>query len=323
MLLAACRKSNYKASELQPAVDLSVINSALNSLKPAPQVVYVVAGTYTEVRLPKGTKLKFYPFSFKNGSGDVADGDTVAISVIEMYGAGTALENRCANLSGNQVLKNGGQIFITARCHGKDVSVTRYGVCFLAAAHSTQPMALYYGSPGYDDSLTRWMRVGNMVGTAVQGTVLDTMSVYFVDSSGMSVDTAHIYRNYNEFDSVSALQWVGCEYPYAVSTPLTNISVTPGSTDFNNSNTAVFLIFPDINAVIPVTDYNSSTHTFSLQQGYEVPSGLKAHLVAVGYNKGNLYFFEQTDFTLNTGMSFTPVMSAFTPTEILNLLNAL
>ena len=320
--MSACRKSDYTSSQVTPVNPNThwLLDMGFSYLKGGSQQITVVAGVYTEVRLSKGTKLKFYPYSFKDGVGNLLNGDTIRLSVLELYGAGAGIANRSVNLSGNQLLKNNGELYITAARDGGSVAINKYGVCFLASAHSQEQRDLYYGHSGNEDSTIRWNRVGLMTGAYCIGTVLDTQSVYLVDTSGTKVDTTNVYRNYNVFDSCAALGWVGCAYPYQATTQLTNISVSPASSDFNNSNTAVFLVFPQINAVVPVTDYDSASHVFSLPNGYEVPSDITAHLVVIGYNGSTLYYYQQTNFLLGRNMSIIPILRPYSLNEILNML---
>lgn len=321
LLLPACRKSDYSAGSVVTLVKedkYAQINLGLSYLKDAPLEITVIAGTYTEVRLPKGTKLKFYTYSFADGNGKLLNGDTIKLSVLEMYGAGAAIANRCMNLNNNQLLTSGGAICLKAQRSGGVVNINKYGVCFYAAAHSQNPMNLYYGNGRNEDSILRWTKANPMTGTFATGTSLDTMSVYLVDTSG--THSTNVYRNCYIFDSCTSLNWVGSNYPYRVSTPLTNIAVTPISNDFTDANTAVYLVFPDINAVIPVSQYDSVSHTFSLPTGLEMPSGMNANLVAIGYNGSNLYYYEQKGFKLGIDMSLIPTLRPYTVNEVLNML---
>ena len=323
LVSASCRKKEYKVLPSNTPTDNTAIVAALNSLKSSTQTYDVTVGVYTEIRLSQGTKLKFYPYSFKDAKNNILTSGVVQVSVREVYGPGAGIVNRLANMSGNLLLKNGGGIYITGQMNGSDVNVNKYGVCFLAATHSDDPMALYYGTTGYEDSMTRWMRVGNMTGTAVQGTILDTQAVYYVDTSGTHVDTASIMRNYNQFDSVGAWGWIGCHYPYASSNTLTDINVIPNDETFNATNTAVFLVLPEVKIVIPVTDYNTTTHSFSLPTGYDVPADLIADLVVLSYKDGKLYYWQQTNFNISMNMSYGTALREYTPNEILNMLYVL
>lgn len=321
LLISSCRKADYHPGRtLVPVEDRTKVNALFANLRSTPEFYDVTAGILTEIRASQGTKLRFYPYSFKDKNGKVMLSGTVRVGIIEMYGAGASLANRSACLSGNQLLTNTGQAYITASVNGEEIGVTRYGIGFIAPTHSAMAMGLYYGVDNYEDSLVRWMRVGNMTGTAVQGTVFDTMSVLVVDTMGTGVDTAHIYRHYNQFDSCGALHWVGSMYPVSVSTGLTNISVSPADTSFNKTNTAVFVVFPDHHAVVPVGDYNLQTHTFSFPAGYNVPLESRVAIVTIGYKNGTLYFNSQNNITLTAGMVFTPVMEPHTVHEVLNLL---
>lgn len=323
LLVASCHKADYKASQLQPVDDKTKITTLFNSLHSTPQLITVTAGQYTKVRASQGTLLRFYPNSFKDKTGKTITGGTVQISITEMYGAGADIANRSVSLSGNQLLQNAGQIFITATIKGQEVFVNKYGVGFLSSGHSGLPRELYYGHNDEGDSLTRWMRVGHATGTYVGGTVLDTMAVFLIDSIGAGVDTTNILRHYNMFDSVGALYWVGCMYPQAIATGLTNVSVIPADQSFSNSNAMVFVVFPDNSAVVPLNNYNSTTHAFSLNPGYEIPLGSNIYIVTLGFANGNVYYAVQKNITLKEGMTFSPAMSAYTVNDVLNELRML
>ena len=323
MLVTSCRKSDYRASTLIKAEDVTNINVLFSSLRTSPQYFTVTAGIYSEVRAAEGTRLRFYPHSFKDKAGNIITSGSVLVGITEMYGPGAALANRSASLSGNQLLNNTGQAYVTASMNGGEIGVTKYGIDFLSLVNSGMPMGLYYGVTDYSDSLVRWMRVGNTVGTAVTGTVFDTMSVYLIDTMGTGIDTLRVYRNYNQFDSCGALHWVSSQYPAARNTGLTNLSVIPVDSSFNGSNTAVFVAFPDYNAVVPVSDYNSKTHTFTMAAGYNIPLESRVDIVAVAYKNGLLYCSTQNNVTLTQDMIFTPSMTPHTVTEVINLLKAL
>lgn len=319
LLVASCRKADYHVSTVIKATDKTNINTLFASLRTHPEFFDVEAGVYSEIRASKGTRFRFYPYSFKDKGGKIITSGTVRISVIEMYGAGASIANRSVSLSGNQLLHNTGQVYITATMKGEEIRVNKYGIDFITSTHLSTPMALYYGVDNYEDSLVRWMRVGNMTGTAVTGTIVDTMTVVVIDTAH-ALDTGHIYRNYNQFDSCGALYWVSSQYPAWTTTGLTNISVIPTDTSFDASNTAVFVVFADFNAAVGVGDYNSKTHTFSLTPGYTIPMETRIDFVTIGYKGGLLYYSVQKDITLTEAMTFTPVMVPHTVGEVLNLL---
>ncbi len=323
LLLASCSKPDYRDSVLINTNDRTDVNTLFHSLRSTPEVFTVTAGTYSEVRLSKGTRFRFYPHSFKDNSGNILTSGTVRLSVIEMYSTGSALANRSVGLSGNQLLNNTGQVYVTATMDGVEIGVTKYGIDFYSPVHSGMPMGLYYGVTDYSDSLVRWMRVGNTAGTAVNATTLDSMSVVVIDTLGTGVGTVNIYRNYNQFDSCGALHWVSSQYPATVTTGLTDISVIPADTLFNSSNTAVFVVFPDYHMAVPVSNYDSHTHIFSMAVGYNIPLESRIDVVTIGHKNGLLYYSSQNNVTLTQGMVFSPVMTAHTVTEVLNLLATL
>lgn len=323
LLVASCKKADYKPSVSTALTNVNsstLATSLFSSLYYPPQVINVTAGVYSTVTASHGTKLKFYPYSFKDYSGRTITSGTVQIGITEMYGAGAGLANRSVSLSGNELLQNGGQIYITASMAGQPISVNKYGVGFLAQPNLSSPMGLYYGSKEYGDSLTRWITSGYAAGTMAMNTSMDTMSVYLIDSTGTHVDTANLYRNYNMFDSCSRLQWVGCLYPNYVAGKTTNITVTPSDTLFTTSNTLIFVVFPGINSVVPVNKYDPATHSFSLPLGYEIPRDVKVHIVTIGYTAGNLHYSAQMNVTPSQGTNFRAEMQPYTVREVLNSL---
>ena len=313
LAFSACRKSDYRSSvETTVAVanstDKSRLNSLFASLRSLPTTLLVQAGTYQVVRAPQGTKFTFYPNSFRDKSGRTITNGTVQLQVVEMYRPGAMIANRATTADNGRLLKSGGQVFVTASMNGVPVFVNKYGLGFLAPQPGQQVMELFYGNTSNVDSLANWPIAVDSKGSICFTTSVDTMSLYIIDTSGTIIDTTSIYRSYNQFDSVSSLTWINCDY-YADSTGQhTNIKVSPTDTTFNASNTEVFIVAPAINALSAVSNYDPITHSFSLYSGYEMPTGLTVSIIVIGNKGGNLYYFEQDGITLTPNMTFSPLL---------------
>ena len=315
LFVASCHKTDYKANG-EPALvnvsgsstDKTGLNKLFSALRPAPATLTVTAGIYQVVRAPQGTKLTFYPNSFTDKSGKVISSGTIQIAITEMYRPGAMIANRATTTGNGNILKSGGQVYITATKNGADVSVNKYGLGFIATQPGHQTMALFYGNTSNADSLATWPIAKSDFGMITSGTIIDTMLLYIVDTSGSVIDTTAIYRNYNQFDSTTSLSWVNCDFYLDSGGTLCNVAVIPSDTSFNASNTEIFIVLPGYDAVAAVNNYDATTHTFTMNNAYKLYAGIVADVIAIGSKGGNLYYYEQKNVSLTPTMTFTPVM---------------
>ncbi len=320
LLIASCRKSTSVVSNISTVstttVDYTQLNSLFNGLQPYAQNIKVNAGTYQTVRAAGGTVLRFYPHSFRDKIGNFITNGVVNIQITEMYNPGAMLANRSSETSNGKLLNCGGQVNIKATINGMDVFANKYGIEFLASKPSTEPFNLFYGVKGAD-SVVNWGLSSAPTGTSAYGTTIDSFLIVSVDTNGHTLDTMVVRTNYNKFDSCTSFDWISCSSFFASGGAVTDIYATPTDTLFNNSNTTVFLIFPDINSIAPVNHYNASSRTFSLNSGYEVPVGVKVHLVAIANVSGTYYYFQQKNVNITNGIQFSPMLTRSTLNQII------
>ena len=328
LTVISCRKADYKATEpvtVNPIVntDKAGLNQLFSSLHTAPSTFTITAGIYKVLRAPQGTKLTFYPNSFRDKNGHVISSGTVQIQITEMYRPGSMIANRATTMSNGRLLKSGGQVYITATMNGAEVFVNKYGIGFLAPQPAQETMALFYGNTNNVDSLVNWPVFNTTKGTIVSATVVDTMSLYVIYTSGSIVDTTFVYKCYNQFDSTSTLTWVNCDFFADSTSGQTNVKVIPTDTSFNAFNTEVFIVLPGINGVTAVSNYDPLTHTFSLYDGSRLPTGVTVDIIAISNKGGNFYYYQQNDVTLTPDMTFNPVMIPRTVSYINSALSVL
>ena len=327
ILTASCRKSSFEMSKSITApnntYNYTSLNQLFGSIHPYAQTIQVNAGTYTTVHATGGTKLTFYPNSFKDNAGNIIRNGVVSVQITEMYTSGLMIANRSIQTSNGKLLQNSGQVYIKATLQGQEVFANKYGIGFKSPTASSKPYSIFYGSADKVDSLVTWTLAGTGAGIAVDGTVLDSFDIVSVDSNGTKLDTMVIRTNYNQFDSCTSFNWISCSSFFASGGAVTNLVVTPSDTTFNPGNTAIFLVFPGYNSITALTNYYYVPHAFSLMAGYEVPVNVKADLVAVAYVGGTYYYYQQTGLTITEGLSVTPTLTPTTLTQIEAQLSAL
>ena len=317
--IAACKKSEKTGSAVTginsvntPAynygTDKSHLNQLFAALRPTVQNFSVAAGTTQVIITAGGTKLTFYPHSFRNAAGNIITSGIVNTAITEMYGPGDMIANRATSSCNGQPLHSGGEVNIKATMGSQEVFANKYGIAFMQPAYSSQPMALYFGNTNNADSVVTWsLGDTTALGLTAPATVVNG------DSTGTF--------SYS-FDSCTSFNWINCDH-FSSFSPLTGLSITATDTTFNASNTEVFIVFPAINSVMHVSNYAAATHTFSTSSGYSVPVGYMIDVIVIANVGGNYYYYQQLGVTVAAGMAFNPVMAPHTLSYIHTALAAL
>ncbi len=284
-LLIACSK---KQNDSVPSVnDKTKLNSLFAAFRDAPQSFSVTPGILQTVKGNKGTKLTFYPNSFRDADGNVITTGTINLQLIEMYKPGDMIANRATTVTTNGFLASGGQIKLTATRDGNMVYPGQYGVSY-ANASSGDVMALYPGNTDNEDSLVTW---GNPLTSS--GTFCVTATVDTNSNTGALV--------YN-FDSCTTFGFVNCDYFYSYTVPKTRVFLTTNENTFNFTNTQVFVVLPSINSVMTLQYYDGATRRFRLPDGFSLPEGMVASFIVMANKNGTFYYFEKLNQTITTDM---------------------
>ena len=315
MLVASCSKSyNPYVAPVTPApVDLTRLNSLFAALRPTPQNFVVTAGFSQTVYGLYGTKLTFYPNSFKDGSGNIITSGIISLQLTEIYTPGDMIASRASTVYNGQLLASGGQVLLTATLNGQEVFANKYGIGFKEPAASQQPMYLFYGTAGTPDSVVAWnTRVTAQTGTSAPGTTASSDSSIVIVFTGYGYDTVTTHSavfEYYQFDSCAGFNWINCDYFYTSPAQLTDVSVIMPDTSFNQSNSEAFIIFPTINAAAHMTNYTIATHTFDLPNGYYIPVGMPVDIAVATNKNGKYYYYQQTNTTTTYNMVITANMA--------------
>jgi hypothetical protein len=315
LLFTACKKEGGKIPEWQNPVTYSPkkLEAAFSSMRSTPQTFTVMAGTFATVTGAQGTRLRFYPGSFKNASGATITSGNVQIQLIEAYKAGDMIRNRSTTMqTDGSLLTSGGEVKVVATQNGQALTAGKYGIDFRQSAPSSQPMRTFSGVASEQDGAIDWVAGPTTPGNDATGTIADTASNTF----------------YYIFDSVSNFNWINCDYFYNQQNR-TAVKVVLPDTTFNSSTTAVFAIFPSMNAVARSMDYTFSTTSaslseFSFKNNYRLPVGLSVKLVVITKKSDGSYYSyigAPTAVTADMNVSVTP--AATTEAAIIAALGAL
>jgi len=322
--LLACRKvNNSRSTEPAPyysptgappgtfPAQTASLNQLFKELRSIPEKQYVTAGVLQTITFSKGTRLIFYPNSFKDASGNFITSGTVCIEMTEMYKPGDMIANRATTVTtAGELLISGGQVYINATKDGQKIDANKYGIAFRQPAASTQPMSLYYGSTNNKDTLATWT-IANAPGPGASAT--GTVSDSFL---------AALYL----FDSCTNFGFINCDAISDYTTPRTQVNIVMTNKSYNDKNTMVFVILPSINSTVAAGQYSSLTNTFDVGSDHpfhKVPVGLKAGIVAITIIDGQYYYFEKSGLTITDGMTVTATMAKQTADYVKTKLKAL
>jgi len=272
------------------------LNQLLKSFRYAPEENCVAAGFFSMMPLASGDTLMFYPWSFKDGIADTTiTTGTVCVKTIALHSPADIIMNRSTGSTANGgMLRTAGHMYVEARMGETQVKLIQYGMHLKHRYLSSERMDMARGTVNATDSLVRWQMVDSVgAGTTAIGTTVDT-----------------VYR----FDSVSGQGWLGAAQPFDTTTARAGLKVYLSAVGLDSKNTAVYVVLPSINCVLPVT-FSRYTGYFELglDDASKIREGMKAHVIAIGRNSTSYYYFEQKDMVVKDGMivTATPTLQTF------------
>jgi len=305
LLLASCTKPNNTRTADAP------INTGINTspppsyqggkkvsayslfaeLRSTPQVYCITAGIPQTVTGTKGTKLMFYPNSFKYANGNIVTNGIVCIELVEMLTPGAMIANMATTQTTDyNMLQSGGQVNIKATKNGETLYANKYGISMPQPAASSLSMDLYYGNRNNADSVLLWRPLDPATsggpGTTATGTEEDTTSIiYIFDSS-------------TEFNDVNLDRFI------SFSLPKTKLKFTLPDTSFSILNTCIFIILPEINGLVHLEQKNRIAGVSYFSSNTEISVGQTINYVAINKKaNGKYYYYEKTNYTIPENMN--------------------
>jgi hypothetical protein len=312
VIFSSCKKEGSTSGVVIPPAPTTKenLNKLFAALRTPVQMFTIDGGKDKVIHGALGTRLRFYVNSFRDRDGSIVSSGKINIHLVEVNTAGGMIANRLTTTASGKLLISRGMAYIKAYKNGEEIFPTRYSIGFRNnSGASTQPMGLFYGNSNNEDSVVTWIPTTNTPGTFASETVID---------STISTST-FIYR----FDSCTQFNWVSANMYFNTTAQQTNSSVVVRSTDFNNTNTQVYMVFPGMNIVTLMGSYNKNDNIFNLQSGYLVPVGTTVHYVGIGNKNGLLYYDEFKNATSSSAIPDTLWMEPKNVTDIMNALGGL
>ncbi|MCD6011664.1 MAG: hypothetical protein K0Q79_1526 [Flavipsychrobacter sp.] len=301
--IISCRKTPANTST---TTTINNTDQLFADLKTSPQNFTVKAGIHKTIFGAEGTIISFYPNTFRDKNGNTVTSGTVNIQLTEMYKPGSMIANKASTMSGGQVLKSGGQVYIKATVNGQEVYANNYMIGFPQSAVSGETMQLFHNA-NEDNNVIQWelqdtaqkdTAMGNIAFGALRPDTLRTGDTVF----------AWLGSPFFRFDSNSKFGWTNCDRFYYATTR-TGLKVKLPDNSFNPDNTEIFLVLPSLNAVMSsdktylgTVQYDKTINTMRLvsegQNDNLVPVGLAYKVVVMATKDNKNYYFESSGTTV-------------------------
>ncbi len=298
--LTQCKKEEETAPKPSGSGSTtSNINNFFVNNAVAKQIFTIDASQYQTVTGTKGTRVIFYPNSFKDALGNTVSGN-VRIELREIYSKADMIKSKAPTISGGNLLISGGEIFMEAFQGTQKLSLTGPNTAFVFMPtdntnNGTSPYMLEFYSD--QEFLTDSLDWDNSIDSSTVNVV--------VDSSGTFGGSTYYYF------PINSLNWINCDYFYSSPGPFTTATVNL-SGQFTSSNTTVFLSFNGMNSAASLYQ-GTSNQIFSAW--YSLPIGLNVTIVAIS-EIGGQYYSSFTPATLTSGFNVNITLNATTLAQI-------
>lgn len=253
------------------------------------QVFEVQAGMDTVLYTTAGASLSYYGESLFNGKNVIAEG-WIRFEVQEAYTPGDMILYNAPTISNGRLLESGGEINIRAFKGNEELFLIPFGPGLDVHLPTTvkENMELFYASRDRRQNLN-WVKDTLLTPTNFN-LPADTLaedpeenisgSQVFLDSA--NGDWSEIFwSTSNEAESylfnTKKLGWINCDRFYNDSTEKTDLVVHLDTPLPEGYTTQAYLVFEDINSVMPVYSYDDLIFTAN-----NIPIGSKVKLVVLG-----------------------------------------
>lgn len=252
----------------------------------SPEIVINIEAGQDEIKLgQRGTIFHFYPYSFKDASGQIITDGFIELKITEVYDMGHMIANRLTTKDNDgKLLDSRGMMYLSATKNGVPVYATKFGVAFKQEESSGSGVHLYHGSYNNADSSTIWTKQADVTGNNVLSTTsLGGIEYYVLDSCDIFGKWMHIASEHSEPQSLTG--------KFTLMMPVI---------DFNLSNTEVYAIYEDTRTIVSMDGYNSRVPGFVTDE--EIPLERVFNLVVVSHIGNDYYYFRKDDILMSLGL---------------------
>jgi hypothetical protein len=257
------------------------INDRIPSLSEKGQLFYVNTETDTILMGEKGTRIFLSAHCLVDKKGASVKGP-VQLELIELYSKKDMVLSNKPTVSNGKLLESNGEIFLNARSEGKNLLIgCEEGLKIALATPSDESMKMWLG--GIDKSGNiNWQEDSSIVPVAADPE--RNYETYDGDGEGNGMQ---IYDNTvnNYLFTTAKFGWINCDRFYEDSTAKVDMYVQLKNPFPKEYQTYVYVLFPEINSVLPV--YSADGSTYILEN---IPSGKNMHIVCVSATETKTFF---------------------------------
>ena len=227
----------------------------------------------------EGSRIRIPANALRDQNGAMVSGD-VNIILKEIFNKRHMVLNNAPTTARGDLLESGGELFLSARQNGEELSTTRLiqaRIPIGSEVSASDSMEVFFG------------------GLSLDGELVWELSA---DSSQVTEENGALNMAFSRFN------WINADYFYGMSLPTTTITAVPtGATITDGMG---FIVFDDINSVMRVP---LSSGAFEVSK---VPVGMDAHIILLCMDANNLFVGIQEvklsqDFSTEVAINFTTV----------------
>lgn len=299
--LVSCKKEPVDSNDTVPA-ESKVSERFENYLKDQEQSFSANANSSTVITGQQGTKIYLSGSNFADWNGNPLSGN-VDVKLVEIYKKSSMILAKKVTLaSDNGQLKplvSGGEFFLEFTQNGQKVNVVNPVYVTTKAGDSYNLSMGYFNGEVDDDGDVTWLS----------------------DTTTVSVSTDSLSNYFYVFPFDNSINWVNCDYFFDDPNPQTSVIVDVPD-KCTSTNTSVFIVFADENAVAQLYDYSNGTYTTGSY--YTLPTGLDVFFVVVMDDGGQLkYAVQSNTLTMNHYETISNLTNVSSMSELETILDGL
>lgn len=304
---AGCKKENTSAKDA--ATFQAGLQEIINNNQPLKTTTSVTV-SYGASIIGNNTRFLFQPNAFTDEAGNIVTGN-VDVQIQEFYKKSQMILANKTTMASDGLLESRGEVYVNATQNGRPLRIrSGYAKIQFEATDYNKPMKLFAGTVSATTNDVTWtvnsvVPVSNSnLGCSIASTY-PFPPAYLYGADSAICDTLHTFP-------LDSFGWINCDYfmrDIYTSVPVTDVTINVPS-GYDKTNTNVYVVFSNINAVMSVHNYSSGA--FIMLGGYQVPIGMQATIVALNYHSGSWY----SSFTSVTFVNNHVVNLTFAPTTI-------
>jgi len=277
--ITGCRKDDTQTNN-QDAAKFKTEFSNLVAANQPQKHTFTVSANAGGTIVGNNTRVMFYPGAFITTNGTSITGN-VQVELSEIHTKAQMVLANKPTISPDGLLMSSGEAYVNATQNGQQLRLRQgYSIIQFNGNSFSQPMNLFRGTIDANNfNAVSWDLVPSVSTTNANiDCANDSMGtvVYVNNNNGIpTCDTLYTFP-------LDSFGWMNCDYfmnqSYTNLTPVT-LNVPEG---YDETNTVVYVVFSSLN-IVTSAHYDNTIQAFAINNGYQVPIGMQATVVALRY----------------------------------------